>query len=84
MKATSAVLEDVIVWTAVSSDQDFRDDKWTSQSLGIKNVATVHVSENLPNGNYKAFYIDLKYKNPNGGSYTQSSRVFVLDSNGVM
>ncbi len=84
MKATGNLLEDVIVWSAVSSDKDFRDDQWTSRSLGVKNIADVHVNEGLPKENYKAFYIDLKYKNPNGGFYTQSSRVFILDANGVM
>jgi PhoPQ-activated pathogenicity-related protein len=84
MNATGNLLEDVIVWSAVSSDKDFRDDQWTSRSLGVKNIADVQVNEGLPKENYKAFYIDLKYKNPNGGFYTQSSRVFVLDANGVM
>ena len=84
MKATADILEDVIVWSAESYDRDFRDDKWTSRGLGVKNVSTIEVTEKLPSGTYKAFYIDLKYKNPNGGSYTQSSRVFILDSKGVM
>jgi PhoPQ-activated pathogenicity-related protein len=84
MKATPDLLEDVIVWSAVSGDKDFRDDQWTSRSLGVKSTANIEVNESLPQGNYKAFYIDLKYKNPNGGSYTQSSRVFVLDSKGMM
>lgn len=77
-------LTDVIVWTATSSDRDLRDDVWTSKSLGIHNKSKVKLKESYPKSGYKAFYIDLKYKNVEGNEYTQSTRVFLLDKNGVL
>ena len=36
VKATSDKLIDAFVWSAVSTDRDFRDEKWTNQSLEAK------------------------------------------------
>jgi hypothetical protein len=33
---------------------------------------------------YQAFYMDLKYKDPNGGTYTVSTRIFTTDTNNVL
>jgi len=84
INSTADRLLDVIVWTATSDDKDFRNDKWTSKSLGIHNKAKVKIEQNYPKSGYNAFYIDLKYKNLQGGTYTQSTRVFVLNNKGVL
>jgi hypothetical protein len=33
---------------------------------------------------YQAFYIDLKYKAPFGGDFTQSTQMFLIGSNGLL
>lgn len=84
VKTSADRLVDVIVWTANSEDRDFRDDEWTSKSLGIKNVETVDVLESYAKGNFKAQYIDLKYQDVTGGTFTESTRVFVTDTNKLL
>ncbi|WP_341841489.1 PhoPQ-activated pathogenicity-related family protein [Chitinophaga caseinilytica] len=83
IKATSDKLEDVVVWTATSPDLDFRNDKWTSTSLGISATSNVSVSRALPATGYQAFYVDLKYSQENGDPYTVSTRVFLTDTEKV-
>lgn len=77
-------LVDAIVWSATSADKDFRNEKWTSQSLGVSNTSKIKLKENYPSSGYKAFYVDLKYKNPEGGTYTVSTRVFLTDQKKVL
>ena len=84
IKATSDKLIDVIIWSADSNDKDFRNDKWVSKSLGIKNVSVVKVNEAFPLTGYRAFYVNLKYKDANGGEYSESTRVFMTDDKKVL
>lgn len=84
IKATSSVLEDVIVWSATSDDQDLRNDKWSSKSLGMKNKGNVKVHIDYPKAGFKAFYVDLKYRKSNGDTYTQSTRVFLTNAQSVL
>ncbi len=84
IKATSDALVDVILWTADSKDQDLRNDKWTSKSLGIKNKSKIKVTETFPANGFRAFYVDLKYKTPLGDTYTKSTRVFLTNNKAVL
>jgi PhoPQ-activated pathogenicity-related protein len=77
IKATADKLIDVIVWHADSPDMDFRNDKWESESLGITNTSKVERLEEFPVAGYRAFYVNLKYKDAKGGEYTESTRVFM-------
>ncbi|MBC9909700.1 PhoPQ-activated pathogenicity-related family protein [Chitinophaga varians] len=83
-KATADQLVDVILWTANSTDLDFRNEKWSSQSLGQAHQSTVKVITPLPASGYRAFYVDLQYMNPTGGTYTISTRVFVTDTKKIL
>ncbi|GAB3257666.1 PhoPQ-activated pathogenicity-related family protein [Larkinella harenae] len=83
VSTTANALVDVIVWSANSTDSDFRNETWTSRSLGVKNKSSVNVSETYPASGYRAFYVDLKYAAPNGGTYTESTRMFVTDNDEV-
>lgn len=76
-------LEGVRLWYANSQDRDFRDETWSSVDLGFSRVETISTAVPLPDEGYKAFYIDLIYKNLNGKKYSQSTRVFVTDSAGI-
>lgn len=84
MQATKDILEDVIIWSAESHDRDFRNDKWTSKNLQTHTSSRLEIKEKLPKKGYKAFYVDLKYKNPKGESYTQSSRIVIMNSKGIL
>ncbi|MHA4895992.1 PhoPQ-activated pathogenicity-related family protein [Pedobacter sp. PWIIR3] len=80
IQATADKLVDVVVWHSDSPDMDFRNDKWTSESLGISHQAKVEALEGFPESGYRAFYVNLKYKDANGGEYTESTRVFMTDN----
>jgi PhoPQ-activated pathogenicity-related protein len=84
LNADAALLTDAIVWNATSADREFRDKTWTSTSLGKSGVESFTFETPVPAAGYQAFYIDLKYRAPFGGEYTQSTRMFLLDSTGVL
>ncbi|GHB62673.1 PhoPQ-activated pathogenicity-related family protein [Persicitalea jodogahamensis] len=84
VKASPDQLLDAIVWSADSEDRDFRNETFTSRSLGVNHKESVSATVPLPKSGFKAFYMDLKYQSPNGGSYTVSTRVFVTDTSGVL
>lgn len=84
VKASADPLVDVILWSADSKDQDIRDDKWTGKSLGIKNKSKINVNQEFPASGFRAFYIDLKYKDANGGTYTESTRVFLTNDKALL
>jgi PhoPQ-activated pathogenicity-related protein len=84
IKTTSDALVDVILWSANSTDQDLRNDTWTSKSLGISSKSAVKVTESFPASGFRAFYVDLKYKTPKGDTYTESTRVFLTNSKNVL
>lgn len=84
IKATAKQLTDVVVWQADSPDLDFRNDSWTSKSLGINHQSTVNVTKELPASGYRAFYINLKYKDAKGAEYTESTRVFMTDDKKIL
>jgi hypothetical protein len=53
-------------------------------SLGKANVAEFSQEIDYPKTGFKAFYIDLKYKAPVKGSFTQSTRMFLTNSTKVL
>lgn len=79
VKASADILTGVTLWSADSKDMDFRDEKWISKDLNISHRETIKVTEDFPATGYRAFYIDLKYQDPNGGEYTISTRAFMTD-----
>jgi PhoPQ-activated pathogenicity-related protein len=82
--ATADLLVDALVWTSDSDDRDFRDESWEGVSLSVKNVAQVATTISYPESGFKAFYIDLKYTDPNGEEFVQSTRMFVANSEKVL
>ncbi|MEN8117925.1 MAG: PhoPQ-activated protein PqaA family protein [Bacteroidota bacterium] len=67
------------LWSAESDDRDFRDEKWHSEKINIQEQKII---ENIlyPENGYKAFYIDLEYTDPKGGTYVKSTRMFVCNN----
>jgi PhoPQ-activated pathogenicity-related protein len=79
--STPGILIDAYLWSADSKDMDFTKAKWTSRSLRAKNKPVINVDQKFPASGFRAFYVDLKYSDPNGGDYTESTRMFVTDKN---
>lgn len=77
--ATSGVLTDAILWSADSENMIFRKSVWTGKSLGGAGRSKIVFTEKFPGSGFRAFYLDLKYKDANGGEYTESTRMFVAD-----
>lgn len=73
------------LWSADSDDTDFRDNKWSGQEIPLKKKKPEVVISKpaYPATGYRAFYLDLKYKDPNGGEYTESTRMFLADNDEV-
>jgi PhoPQ-activated pathogenicity-related protein len=84
VKASEDKLLDAILWTANSEDRDFRNETFSSKSLGKKQIQEVKVTQPLPASGYRAFYLDLKYQSVNGQPYTVSTRMFVTNPMGVL
>ncbi|MCG8308393.1 MAG: PhoPQ-activated pathogenicity-related family protein [Cytophagales bacterium] len=80
VKANPELLVDAVLWCADSKDRDFRDEKWEAQSLQAAKKENVKTVISYPENGYKAFYMDLKYLDPNGEEYVESTRMFVADS----
>jgi len=84
VKATPDVLIGATLWSTNSTDTDFRNDKWEGKPLQIKkNTSVVTSTQSYPASGYRAFYLDLKYKDPNGGEYMKSTRMYVADNDEV-
>ncbi|HEX5171196.1 MAG TPA: PhoPQ-activated protein PqaA family protein [Cyclobacteriaceae bacterium] len=84
VKASPESLVSASLWSADSDDTDFRDNKWTSKPVTLKKKSPVVVSvPTYPTSGYRAFYLDLKYKDPNGGEYSESTRMFFADQDEV-
>ena len=72
------------LWTAASADRDFRDEEWINTDLNCEGAPDIKVAISQPLQGFRAFYIDLLYPAPGGGTYSTSTRMFVMDSNGIL
>ncbi len=72
------------LWTADSPTRDFRRSAWKSRDLPRGEDAQLAVAVSPPGNGFRAFYVDLVYPSPPGGSCTVSTRVYVLDSEGLV
>jgi len=83
IKASPDELLNVYLWSTDSKDRDFRDEKWTSKKLKFNKEGLEH-KVNFPKSGYRAFYIDMEYSDPNGGKYTKSTRMYLLDDDELL
>jgi PhoPQ-activated pathogenicity-related protein len=79
--ANTDELQEISIWSAASADMDFRNEKWSVASAG-KGAAENHIEVDFPKDGYKAFYVDFKYKGPQG-PYISSTRMYLLSSKGL-
>ena len=68
------------LWTADSEDRDFRDEVWSSSDLEALDNSRVNATVSYPETGFRAFYIDLKYRDLYGRDYTISTQMFVVDN----
>ncbi len=78
------LLQGARLWSADSEDRDFRDEMWNSQTYADPLQKELEVRVELPESGFRAFYLDLSYPDPNGGEYTQSTRMFVSDASKLL
>ncbi len=83
VEATPENLVKAELWTAHSADRDFRDDTWSSNVIDTKPRKVINTKISFPDSGYQAFYMDLEYAEPNGDTYTKSTRMFVTDDDKV-
>lgn len=83
IQTTPDALVDAVVWSADSQDRIFQDEKWAGKRLGARGKSSIELTQPYPATGYRAFYVDLKYKDPNGGEYTESTRMFLTDNDEV-
>lgn len=79
VNAPTTDLVETTLWYTTSADRDFRNNLWLSRNIKLNTLPTVKAALPFPKKGFQAFYLDLKYKAPNGGTYTTSTRVYVTD-----
>ena len=84
VESDSKALVNAFLWSADSEDRDFRDEKWDSIPLTPADKGVIKEKISFPKKGFKSFYIDLEYKDPNGGTYTKSTRVYLADEDEVL
>ena len=62
-----------------SEDRDFRDNEFIENPVEAEPADEILVSVKYPEAGFRAFYVDLIYKDLNGGLYSKSTRMFVAN-----
>ena len=84
VQSNSDELLNIYSWTAISTDRDFRNDVFVSERISATTKDEINYEVNFPDSGFKAFYIDMEYSDPNGGIYTKSTRMYVVDTDEVL
>ena len=84
VQSNSDELLNIYSWSANSTDRDFRNDVFVSEKISATTKDQIKYEVNFPNTGFKAFYIDMEYSAPNGGKYTKSTRMYVLDDDELL
>jgi PhoPQ-activated pathogenicity-related protein len=67
------------LWTAQSSDRDFRNDRWSAQPLEIQSGSSkAEATVEKPTSGYRAFMGEVTLTNARGGEYKLSTPVKVI------
>lgn len=82
--ASKELLEGVLLWTCDSEDRDFRDNEFVSQAIETGTGNPIGIKINYPDSGFRAFYIDLLYRDPNGDVYSKSTRMFVAGTDKIL
>ena len=72
----------VRLWTADSTDRDFRNDQWTSSELEIKPGSAQATGQvEVPEKGYRAFLAEVLLTSPAGHAYKLSTEARVAPDN---
>ena len=83
IKADKKLLEEVIVWEAVSENKDFRKCRFEPIKVdGVAGKKSFSVKVDYPQKGFKAFTVMLKYKNPTTkqDTYNISTRMYTAST----
>lgn len=82
IKANKRLLEEVIVWEAISENKDFRKCQFIPRTVdGVVGKNRFSVKVDYPKQGNKAFVVMLKYKHPSKeGTYNISTRMYTADN----
>jgi PhoPQ-activated pathogenicity-related protein len=83
VQAKPEELVEAAIWATTSADRDFRNNLWQTRRVKYEGSTVKYTIPFVKKG-YQAFYMDLKYKDPNGGTYTVSTRLFTTDTEKVL
>ena len=84
VKTTPEALVGASIWSAHSKNMVFTKSRWTSRKIeSSAGKSIIEFTEKLPAKGYQAFYLDCEYKDPNGGTFTESTRMFVMDKHAL-
>ena len=84
IKATESKLSNVKLWVCDSEDRDFRDNEFIENPVETEPANEIFVSVKYPETGFRAFYVDLIYKDLNGEKYSKSTRMFVSNSEKIL
>lgn len=84
VNAVAENLVEATLWQTTSSDRDFRNNLWLSNNIKLKDLPQIKISMSHPKKGYQAFYLETKYKDPNGGTFSVCTRVYVTDTEKVL
>ena len=80
VNTTPGELVGAVVWSANSENMVFTKAEWTSREIaGATGKSKITFTEKKPSAGFRAFYMDCRYKDPNGVIFTESTRMFVMD-----
>lgn len=69
------------LWTAGSSDRDFRDETWSSEKLEVKEGKNARTEVSKNGSNYRAFLLEAELTSPSGHPYKLSTEARVVPDN---
>jgi len=84
VNAVAENLVEATLWQTTSSDRDFRNNLWLSSNIKLKDLPKIKISMSHPKKGYQAYYVETKYKDPNGGTFSVCTRVYVTDNEKVL
>jgi PhoPQ-activated pathogenicity-related protein len=77
--AADQPVKSALLWTAVSTNRDFRDDHWTNQSLKVtKGSAKTEATINHPKQGFEAFLVETELTTSTGQTYKLSTEARVV------
>jgi len=80
ISGTTNAVKGASLWTASSTDRDFRDETWTPADLDVTDNSVVNTTIQYPATGYRAFYIELEYAGTQLNDYKICTRVFTTDN----